>query len=205
MRPSGARGNVDSSIAFVPAARYSALCKAAFQARASTHRSQQAPQPPLVPCSTAASRTRSPLHVDTKITLLPAMEAAIKAGTATLHEHYALALVNCWSPEDALQIHYNANHLSSKSAEPLKMANVRDEQLAANQAPPVAFTPFLASSPRPSENFIQARPASRPGPSSRWENPVRRPTTATPLCSLISWLRRASNPSSPCRRRRAPC
>ena len=64
----------------------------------------------------------------TKIALLPAVDAAIKAGTATLHEHYALALVNCGSPEDALQIHYQATRPTRKSAEPLKAATVRAEQ-----------------------------------------------------------------------------
>ena len=64
----------------------------------------------------------------TKIALLPSVDTAIKASTATLHEHYALALVNCCSPEDALQIHYQATRLTLKSAKPLKVATVRAEQ-----------------------------------------------------------------------------
>ena len=64
----------------------------------------------------------------TKIALLPAVDAAIKSCTATLHEHYALALFNCGSPEDALQVHYQATRPTRKSAEPLKAATVRAEQ-----------------------------------------------------------------------------
>ena len=62
----------------------------------------------------------------------------IKAGTATLHEHYALALVNCGSPEDALQIHYQATRPTRTSAEPLKAASIRAEQ---SWRPPWAVLP----------------------------------------------------------------
>ena len=53
---------------------------------------------------------RSPLseQLGPKIALLPEVQAAVTSGTATLHEHYALALVNCCSPEDVLKIYQAA-------------------------------------------------------------------------------------------------
>ena len=72
---------------------------------------------------------RSPLseQLGPKIALLPEVQAAVTSGTATLHEHNALALVNCCSPEDALKIYQAATTPLRHPQEPLNLTTVRVE------------------------------------------------------------------------------
>ena len=72
---------------------------------------------------------RSPLSEQLwpKIELLPEVRAAVASGTATLREHYALALVNCCGPEDALKVYHAATNPLCQPQEPLNLATVRVE------------------------------------------------------------------------------
>ncbi len=53
------------------------------------------------------SPLQTPLRCDLtdRITQMPALEAAVKAGTATLSDPYALALVSCCKHDDVLCCH----------------------------------------------------------------------------------------------------
>ena len=72
---------------------------------------------------------RSPLSEQLwpKIELLPQVRAAVASGTATLREHYALALVTCCGPEEALKVYSAATNPLRQPREPLNLATFRVE------------------------------------------------------------------------------
>ena len=55
------------------------------------------------------------------------MRPAVASGTATLREHYALALVNRCGPEDVLKVYHAATNPLRQPQEPLNLATVRVE------------------------------------------------------------------------------
>ena len=74
----------------------------------------------------------NPLRSELKdrIDQMPAIAAAVTAGTATLRDHYALALVSCCKHDDILRCHREATNPQRHQGEPLNKATTRAEHAA---------------------------------------------------------------------------
>lgn len=141
-----------------------------------------------------------------RIQELPDVDAAVQAGTATLADHYAAALIACADPGDALICHYEASRPQRRAGEKLSDAVARAgmafRAAAAHGCEPAPAGRFWAifGLLGPAE---QSAYTGRPGVQDNLRRPLHETEAAATsrysalLGDLLTWSKAQSTVASP--------